>query len=113
MTVAGTDKPAQAGAVRTEDNRHVAGKVDCADGVGIVVNIGRMQAGLAAVCPGPFRFRSNQAHAGAAGVVMHLPGSGKESVDILWREKIGCTMWPVHHMQCPVLAVLRTLVSRQ
>src|SRR5690242_19679388 len=66
-------KSAQAGAVRSQYYRHVAGKIHTADGVGIVMNIGWMQPGLTAVGAGPPRLRADQAHAAAAGVVMHLP----------------------------------------
>ena len=47
------DEAAEARAVRPEDHRHVAGEVDAADGVGVVVDVGRMQAGFAAVAARP------------------------------------------------------------
>src|SRR5262245_29494328 len=49
----GADEAAETGAVGAEDDRHVAGEVDGADGVGVVVDVRRMQAGIAAVgaCP--------------------------------------------------------------
>ena len=109
----GADKATQAGPVRPKDDRHVAGEVDGADGIGIVVDVRRMQAGLAAVGARPCRFRSDQAHAGTAGVVVHLPCRGEEGVDIAGGEKIRCAMRPVHHVQRPVLAVLRVRRLRQ
>ena len=47
------DEAAQAGAVGPEDHRHVAGEVDRADRIGVVVDVGRMQARLAAVACAP------------------------------------------------------------
>ena len=49
------DEAAEARAVGAEDDRHVAGEVDGADGVGVVVDVGRVQAGLAAVACAPTR----------------------------------------------------------
>ena len=51
----GADEAAEARAVGAEDDRHVAGEVDGADGVGVVVDVRRMQAGLAAVACAPTR----------------------------------------------------------
>ena len=48
-------EPAEARPVGTEDDRHVAGEVDGADGVAGVVDVGRVQPGLAAVRRGPSR----------------------------------------------------------
>ena len=59
------DEAAEARAVGAEDDRHVAGEIDRADGVGVVVDVGGMQARLAAVGAGPARLRADQAHAGA------------------------------------------------
>ncbi len=59
------DEAAEAGAVGAEDDRHVAGEVDGADGIGVVVEVGRMQAGLAAIGARPFRRRADEADAGA------------------------------------------------
>ena len=43
------DEAAEARTVRAEDDRHVAGEIDGADRVRVVVNVRRMQARLAAV----------------------------------------------------------------
>jgi hypothetical protein len=45
----GTDESAEAWAIRTKQDRHVAGEVDGSDCIGVVVNIRGMQAGFAAV----------------------------------------------------------------
>ena len=88
------DEAAQAGAVRTEDHRHVAGEVYRADGVGVVVDVGRMQPGFAAVGAGPVRLGSDQADAGAAGVVVHLPVGGEEGLDVVVGEEVGAPWGP-------------------
>ena len=49
------DEAAEARAVGPEDHRHVAGEVHAADGVGVVVDVGRMQSRLAAVVARPRR----------------------------------------------------------
>src|SRR6476661_6756126 len=71
------DEAAEAGAVGAEDDGQVAGEVDGADGVGVVVDVGRVQPRLAAVGTGPGRVRAAQADAGAVGVVVDLP-AGRE-----------------------------------
>ena len=37
-----TNEAAETRAIRTQDHRHVAGEIDSADGVGVIVNIRRM-----------------------------------------------------------------------
>ena len=76
------DESAEARAVGPENHRHVAGEIDAADGVGVVVNVGRMQSRLAAVGARPLRLRTDQAHAGAARVVVHFPFGREERVDV-------------------------------
>ena len=60
------DEATEAWSIGAQDYRHVAGKVDGADGVGIVVDVRRMQPGLAAVVPGPLRPGADQPYPGAA-----------------------------------------------
>ena len=86
---------AEARAVRPEDDRHVAGEIDGADGVGVVVDVRRMQARLAAVAPRPVRLRTDEPDAGAGGVEMHLPIGGEEHRNVLGREKIRRAVRPV------------------
>jgi len=99
------DEAAQAGAVRAEDDRHVAGEIDRADGIGVVVDVGRMQARFAAVAPRPFRLRADQAHAGAAGVVVHLPVGGEEHLDVGIGEEIRRAVRAVEHADFPGVGV--------
>ena len=79
----GADEAAQGRAVRSEDHRHVAGEVDRADGVGVVVDVARMQSGFAAVLARPARLRADQSDAGRIGIVVDLPIGGEECVDVV------------------------------
>src|SRR5690349_11555866 len=68
-----TNEAAETGSVGTEQNRHVAGEVHCADSVGIVVDVGWMKSRLTAVFSGPSGARADQPHACSVRVVMDLP----------------------------------------
>ena len=57
------------------------------------------------------RLRADQAHAGAAGVVVHFPVGGEEGVDVAGREEVGCAMRAVEHADVPVSAVGRNRPS--
>ena len=72
-----THESAQGGPIRAQDDRHVAGEIDGADGVGVVVDVRGMQTRLAAIAPRPLRLRSDQPHAGAARVVVNLPSRSR------------------------------------
>ena len=85
----GTDETAQARAIRPQNDRHVTGKIDRADGVRGIVDIGRMQTGFAAIATRPLLFRAEQTHAGAAGIVMHFPIRAEERFDIRGGEEVG------------------------
>src|SRR3954453_3102628 len=82
----GADKTAQARTVRPEYHRHIAREVHAADGVGVIVDVGRMKAGFAPVAARPLRFRTEQARPASAGVVMHFPLHSEKSSNILFRE---------------------------
>ena len=94
-----TDETAEARPVRPEDHRHIAGKIDRAHRVRIIVNIRRMQSRFAAAVAGPQRLGSNQAHAGAAGVKMNLPVGGEKSRDIRRRKKLRRAVGAINHPQ--------------
>ncbi len=85
----GAHEAAAAGAVGAEDDGHVAGEIDRADGVGVVVDVGRVQAGLAAVAAGPLGLGADETDSGAGGVVVNLVGGGEERCDVGFGEKIG------------------------
>ena len=109
----GTDEAAQAGAVGAEQDRHVAGEVDGADGVGVVVDVRRVQAGLAAVGARPARLRPDEAHARAAGVVVNAPAGGVERGDVLLDEEVGRRVRAGHDRDLPGLGQRRDERGRQ
>jgi hypothetical protein len=100
-----THETAQAGAIRTQDHRHVAGEVDGADRIGVVVDVRGVQAGLAAVGAGPLRARPDQTHTGAAGVVVHLPIRVEERLDVVAGEEVRGAVRAVEDPQVPVVPV--------
>src|SRR5262249_16608999 len=67
----GADKAAEAGAVGSEIHRHIPGKIHCANGISIVVDVRGMQPRFSTVGTSPNRFWSDQPDAGAIGIVMH------------------------------------------
>ena len=71
----GADEAAEARPVGTEHDRGVAGEVERADRIGRVVDVGRVQPGLAAVLARP-RAGADQPDTGARGVVVHRVGTG-------------------------------------
>lgn len=98
---AGADESAEAGAVGAEDDGHVSGEIDRADGIGVVVEVGRVEAGFAAVATCPFRLRADQADTGSGGVVMYFPRGGEEGGDVFFGEEIRCGMRAVEHADFP------------
>ena len=60
----GADEAAERRAVGAEDHRHVAGEIDGADGVRIVVDVARMEPGFATVFARPDGLRADEADAG-------------------------------------------------
>ena len=70
------------------------------------MNVRRVQAGLATVASRPARPRSDQAHAGATGVVVHLPGHVLQQIDVFRGEKIRRALRSVQHAQRPFMGDL-------
>ncbi len=103
----GTNKTTKRWSIRTENNRHITGKIHRAEGVSIIVNIGGMHSRFTARCARPLRFRTDQAHAGAAGVVVHFPIVSKKAFDVFVSKKIRCTVRAVNNAQLPVIGNLR------
>ena len=98
------DEAAEARAVGAEDDRHVAGEIDGADGVGVVVEVGGMQARLAAVAARPFRRGADEADAGAGAVEVHLVGGREQRLDVFGGEEVRRAVRAVEDADLPVAA---------
>ena len=72
-----------------------------------------MQPGLPAIAAGPARLGADQAHAGAAGVVVHFPVGGVEGCDVFVGEEVRRAMRAVDDADVPVGGVLRLQGGRQ
>ena len=99
------DEAAEARAVGTEDDRHVARVVDGADGVGVVVDVGRVKARFPAVAARPLGLGSDEADARAIGVVVDLPRRGEERLDVVLGEEVGRAVGSVEDADLPDLGV--------
>ena len=71
------------------------------------MDVGGMQSRLAAIAARPLRFRADQAHTAATGVVMHFPVNSKKSPDIFIGKEIRRSVWSVQHANFPCIAILR------
>ncbi len=89
------DEAAERGAIGTQDDGHIARKVDCPHGVSVIVNVGWVQPRFAPVAPGPLWLGADEAHTGAIGVVMHLPGRAQDGVDVGTREEVRRPVRPI------------------
>jgi len=103
----GAHEAAERGAVGAENHRHVACEVDGANGVGVVVDVRRVQSGFAAVFARPSGFGADQAHARAVGVVVDFPVSGEESVDVFGCEEVRRSVGTVHNSDLPLVRKMR------
>ena len=102
------DEAAEARPVGAEDDRHVAGEVDGADRVGVVVDVRRMQAGFAAVGARPLAawVRSGARRCGRS--CNALPSRSRRSVvDVVGGEEVGRAVRAVEHADLPVVRVVR------
>ena len=97
----GADEPAQARAVGTEQNGGVPGEIERADRVGVVVDVRRVQAGLAAVGTSPLRFRTFQSHTGTGGIEMHPVCGLEQGVDIAASEELRRPVRPLGDRELP------------
>ncbi len=104
----GADEAAERGTIGTEDHGHVAGEVDGADGVGVVVDVAWMETGFAAVAASPLRFGTDEADAGGIGIVVHFPIGAEEHVDVLGREEVRRAVGTVEHADVPTMRHGRT-----
>ena len=101
------DEAAETRAVLGQDHREVAGEVDRTDGVLVIVQVGRMQPGFAAVGARPGGFRAGQADTQAVGVVVHLIVSAEEGIDGLLGEIIRRAVGTVQYLDFPMLRIVR------
>jgi hypothetical protein len=103
----GADKAAQAGPVGSEQDGHVPRKIDAADRVGHVVDVRGVQTCLAAISTRPGGLRSDQAHARAVGLGVHLPVGVEQHLDIARGEEIRGAVRAVQHADLPMAFVGR------
>ena len=96
---------AQAGTIGTQNHGHVASEIDGPDGVGVIVNIGRVQSGLAAIRARPLGLGADQPDARAVGIVVYLPGRGEEGFDVCRGEEIGRAVRAVENADIPGVRV--------
>ncbi len=108
-----TDEPAQARPVGTEQDRGVAGEVQTADAVGVVVNVRWMQSGLTAVAARPLRFRAQQPHPGAIGIEVHGVVGRNQRVDIGAGKEFRCGLRAFGHRDLPAVPDAGLLVDRR
>ena len=99
----GTDEPAQAGPVGSQQDGQVAGEVHRTDRVGRVVDVGRVQAGIAPVGPAPGRSGADQADPGAGRVEMHVPPGGIERGQVVVGEELRCGVRPGDDLDLPLV----------
>ncbi len=97
------DEAAEARAIRTKDDRHVAGEIDGADGIGVVVDVGGMQPGLATIRPRPARLRPDQPDTGPRRVVVNLVSRAEEIGDVRILEEVRRAMGPVQYADLPIM----------
>src|ERR1700732_4196169 len=102
-----TNESAEARAIRSKHDGHIAGEIDRAHRVGIVMDIRWMQASFAAVGSSPIRLRPDQSDARSIGVIVNFPFGGKKRVDIFGLKKVGSSMRPVQDSELPSAGVIR------
>ena len=107
------DETAAARTIGSEQDRHVAGEIDRADGIGVVVQIRRMQARLAAIAARPERLGADQAHAGAVAVVVHRVARGVNFTHACGSEKVWRRMRPFEHADLPIADIARLTFAGQ
>ena len=107
------DEPAEAGSVGAEQDRGVAGEVQCANAVRVVVDVRRMQPGLAAVGAGPLRLRPLEAHTGAVGVEVHRVVGADERVDVGAGEELRRPVRSLGHRDLPAVPDAGLLFDRR
>ncbi len=97
------DEAPQARTVGADDHRGVAGDHDAADGIGAVVNVGRVQSSLAAVGAGPSWPRAEEAHTGAVCAMVDGPGGLEELGGAGFGEVLGGPVRARDDTQLPIV----------
>ncbi len=106
------DEAAEGRAVGAEEDRHVARVVDGADRVRGVVDVGRVQARLAAVGAGPAGLRADQADTCARRVEVDLPLGRVEVADVVLGEELRCRVRTFDRRHVPYGAEDRAVGGR-
>ncbi len=109
----GAHEAAEARAVRSEDDRHVAGEVDGADRVAGVVDVGRVQAGLATISASPIGARAEQAHPRPGRVEVDPPLGAQQGLEAGDGEEVGGRMGADQHADVPLVGEHRRQAGRQ
>ncbi len=109
----GANESAQAWSVRAKQNRHVAGEVDGADGIRVVVDVRWMQSRLAAILARPLRLGPHQANAGAVRLVVDTPIGAEQHLDIVSSEELRRRVRTIEHADLPMLGHRRESVRRE
>ena len=78
-----------------------------ADSIGIVVNVRRMQPGLAPVVPCPLGARADEPHAGARRIEVNLPLMAENRFHILRGEEVRRTMRAIKNTDFPFVSQRR------
>ena len=101
----GADESSEARAVGTKQDGHIAGEIDRANGISIVVNVGGMQSCLSTIFARPLRFGSDQAHAGAVRLIMYAPIGREQHLNVFSGKKFGSGMRSIKDAHVPMPSV--------
>jgi hypothetical protein len=101
----GTNEPTQARTVRTKQNRHIAGEVDGADGIRVVVDIRRMESRFTSILARPLRLGSYEPYAGAVRLIVDLPVSAEKHLDIVGGEELGRCVRAIKDSNLPMAII--------
>src|SRR6187455_3479176 len=101
------NKATQTGAIRSEDHRQVAGKIDRTNRVSHVMNIGWVKPGFTSIGAGPFWLGADQTHSCTIRIVAHFPVGSEEITHISISKKIRRPMGTIQYADFPVIRVFR------
>ena len=95
-------KTTQAWTIGSQNHRHVTGEIDRSNGVGVVMDVARVQTRFSAVASCPSWFGANQSNPSAARVVVHLPACCPEHLHVLWGKEVRRTVRALQDSNVPV-----------